>query len=338
MTKPVTSVAVMQLVERGRVKFDAPASTYLPELSKLQVLEGFDDAGKPKLRPAKSSPTVRQLLSHTSGFGYELFNPLLQRYVAAGAVPSAQRGDDGFLLAPLLFDPGTRFEYGISTDWLGWLIEKVSGQDLETYFREQIFQPLAMNDTFFNVPAGKQPRLVAIHARQGDALVQAPPQPLRPAQFFSGGGGLFSTPKDYLKFARMLLGGGKLGGKQILRPQTVAEMSRNQIGGFELPEFRSLAPRLANDPIRVPGSMNKFGLGFGITAQKVAGGRSAGAYGWAGIFNAFFWVDPQRKICAVLMMSVLPFSDEVINSVVEQFERAVYAASSSPQDSRGRAN
>jgi CubicO group peptidase (beta-lactamase class C family) len=325
MTKPVTSVAVMQLVERGLVKLDAPASTYLPELAKLQVLEGFDDAGKPKLRPAKSVPTVRQLLSHTAGFGYEYFHPLLKQYAAMGGMPSAGRGDDGFLQAPLLFDPGTRFAYGINTDWLGRLVEKVSGQSLEIYFREHIFKPLDMHDTFFNVPAEKHSRLVALHVRQGDAFVQAPPQPLKPVEFFSGGGGLYSTPADYMKFARMLLGGGKLGGKQILRPATVAEMSRNQIGGIAMPEFRSLAPQLAKDPIRIPGSMDRFGLGFGITSPAVEGGRAAGSFGWAGIFNTYFWIDPQRKTCAVIMFQLLPFSDDAALSVVEQFERAVYA-------------
>jgi len=326
MTKPVTSVAVMQLVERGLVKLDAPVSAYFPELSKLRVLEGFDDAGRPNLRAAKSAPTVRQLLSHTSGFGYEFFNPLLQRYAATGAVPSAAQGDDGFLKAPLLVDPGTRFEYGISTDWLGKLVEKVSGQTLEAYFREHIFQPLGMHDTFFDVPAGKQSRLVALHTRQGDGFAQAPPQPVTPAKFYSGGGGLHSTAIDYVKFARMLLLGGTLNGKQVLKPETIAEMSRNQIGAIELTPMRSLAPQFAKDPIRIPGSMTKFGLGFGITAQPVPGGRSTGSFAWAGIFNTFFWIDPQQKVCAVLMMQVLPFTDDAPYSVAEEFERAVYAS------------
>src|SRR5438034_147833 len=209
MTKPITSVAVMQLVESGRVKLDEPAATYLPELSQVQVLEEFDaSTGKAKLRPPKAPPTVRQLLSHTSGFAYEFFDAQLHAYVATGAVPSASRGDDGFLKAPLLFDPGSRWEYGISSDWLGKLVEKVSGQTLEDYFRQHIFQPLGMTDTFFSVPSEKQARVVALHQRQDDgSFLQAPPQPFRSVQFFSGGGGLYSTAGDYLKFARMLLGG-----------------------------------------------------------------------------------------------------------------------------------
>ncbi len=259
MTKPITSVAVMQLVESGRVKLDEPAATYLPELSHVQVLEEFDaSTGKAKLRPPKTIPTVRQLLSHTSGFAYEFFDPELQRYVATGAVPSARQGDDGFLKAPLLFDPGTRWEYGISTDWLGKLVEKVSGQTLEDYFRVHIFQPLGMTDTFFDVPPEKQVRVVALHQRQEDgSFVEPPPQPFKPVRFFSGGGGLYSTASDYLKFACMLLGGGQSGNKRIVRSETVDQMSRNQIGDLTLVQMRSLIPQFAKDPIRIPGSLDK---------------------------------------------------------------------------------
>lgn len=327
MTKPITSVAVMQLVESGRVKLDEPAATYLPELSQVQVLEEFDaSTGKAKLRPPKAPPTVRQLLSHTSGFVYEFFDPQMHAYAATGAVLSASLGDDGFLKAPLLFDPGSRWEYGISTDWLGKLVEKVSGQTLEDYFRQHVFQPLGMTDTFFDVPPEKQARVVALHAHREDgSFLEPPPQPFKPARFFSGGGGLYSTASDYLKFERMLLGGGKLGNKRILQSETVDQMSRNQIGDLMLVELRSLAPQFARDPIRIPGSLDKFGLGFGINTKAIEGGRSRGSLAWAGIYNTFFWIDPPRKSCAVIMMQTLPFSDDAANSVVEHFERAVYA-------------
>ena len=254
MTKPITSVAVMQLVESGRVKLDEPAATYLPELSHVQVLEGFDaSTGKAKLRPPKTIPTVRQLLSHTSGFAYEFFDPELHGYVATGAVPSLFQGDDGgFLKAPLLFDPGSRWEYGISTDWLGKLVEKVSGQTLEGYFRQHIFQPLGMTDTFFDVSPEKQARVVAVHQRQEDgSFLELSAEPFKPVRFFSGGGGLYSTASDYLKFARMLLDGGKLGNKRILQSATVDQMSRNQIGDLMLVELRSSVPQFAKDPSRI---------------------------------------------------------------------------------------
>ena len=329
MTKPVTSVAVMQLVESGRVKLDEPAATYLPELAHIQVLEGFDaGTGKARLRPPRTPPTVRQLLTHTSGFVYEIFDPDMQRYVAGGAVPSISQGDDGFLKAPLMFYPGTRWEYGISTDWLGKLVEKVSGQTLAAYFRRHIFKPLGMNDTFFDVPPKKQARVVGLEQRQPDgSLTEVPPQPFKPVRFFSGGGGLYSTAGDYMKFERMVLNGGRAGHARILRPETIEQMSRNQIGDLHLVVLRSMMPQTAQNPIRIPGSLDKFGLGFAINSQPVEGGRSAGSLSWGGIYNTYFWIDPARKTCAVLLMQILPFSDDAAYSVAEQFERAVYAGS-----------
>jgi CubicO group peptidase (beta-lactamase class C family) len=327
MTKPITSVAVMQLVESGKLKLDEPVVTYLPELSQVQVLEEFDAGTKTaKLRAPKAPPTVRQLLTHTSGFGYEFFDAKLGGYVATGAVPSMARGDDGFLKAPMLFDPGSQWEYGISTDMLGRLVEKVTGQTLEHYFREHIFQPLGMTDTFFNVPPEKAERVVALHQRQDDgSLVEPPPQPLQPVKFFSGGGGLHSTASDYVRLARMLLGGGKLGNKRILKSESVAQMSRNQIGDLALVEMKSLAPQFAKNPIRIPGGLDKFGLGLAINTKAVEGGRSSGSLAWAGIYNTYFWIDPPRKTCAVILMQILPFSDDAAVSTVEKFERAVYA-------------
>ena len=325
MTKAITSVAVMQLVESGRVKLDEPAWTYLPELSEVQVLERFDPTGKPILRTPRSIPTVRQLLTHTSGFVYEFFDEDLHRYTVSGAVPSFNDGGDGFLKAPLRFDPGSRWEYGIGIDWLGRLVEKVSGQSLEAYFRKHICQPLGMKDTFFDVPPEKQPRVVAIQHRQNDgSLVEPPQQPLKPSRFFSGGAGLYSTASDYITFERMLLDGGKVGSKRILKSETIEEMSRNQIGDLNLVDLRSSMPEVAKDPVRIQG-LDKFGLGFAINTKPFEGGRSAGSLTWAGIYSTFFWIDPSRKTCAVLMLQILPFGDDITNTVVAQFERAVYA-------------
>ncbi|MBV9340544.1 MAG: beta-lactamase family protein, partial [Acidobacteria bacterium] len=232
MVKPVTSVAVMQLVETGRVKLDEPAATYLPELSCVQVLEEFEpETGRVKLRPPHSPPTIRQLLSHTSGFAYQSFDPRLHAYLATIAGSNSGHADDLSLKTPLMFDPGTRWEYGISSDWLGKLIEKMSGETLAKYFGEHIFQPLAMNDTFYDVPRDKQARVVvAFKHEQDGGFREIPPQPFEPVRVYSGGGGLYSTAGDYLKFERMLLAGGELGGQRILKSQTVEEMSRNQIG------------------------------------------------------------------------------------------------------------
>ena len=325
MTKTVTSVALMQLVERGKVKLDEPASTYAPELAKVQVLDGFDESGKPKLRPPKSAITVRQLLTHTSGFAYEFLDAKLARYVATGAVPSVMGGGDAWVNAPLMFDPGTQWEYGINIDWIGKIVEKVSGRSLEDYFRENIFAPLGMTDSFFNVPPEKQRRVVTVHQRNADGTLAEAPNQFQPVTFFSGGGGLYSTAGDFLKFARMLLGEGKLGNARLLQPQTVAMMRRNQIGDLSLVELKSQIPQLFRTGGTLPGSLDKFGFGFAINTRAVPDGRAAGSMAWAGIFNTFYWIDPERKTTAVLMMQLLPFLDEMPQKVLEDFERAVYA-------------
>lgn len=325
MTKTVTSVALMQLVERGKVKLDEPASTYVPELATVQVLDGFDENGKPKLRPPKSAITVRQLLTHTSGFAYEFLDAKLARYVASGGMPSMMGGGESFLHAPLMFDPGTGWEYGISIDWAGKIVEKVSGRSLEDYFQENIFKPLGMSDSFFNVPPEKQARVVTVHQRNPDGTLTEQPNQFKAVTFFSGGGGLYSTAADYLKFTRMLLKEGKLGNARVLQPQTVATMRRNQIGDLQLVELKSQIPQLATN-LTLPGQLDKFGFGFAISTKGIPDGRAAGSIAWAGIFNTFYWIDPQRKTTAVLMMQTLPFLDQATRNVLVDFERAVYTS------------
>ncbi|MBI5280124.1 MAG: beta-lactamase family protein [Candidatus Solibacter usitatus] len=318
MTKPVTSVAVMQLVEQGKVKLDEPASTYVPELGKVQVLDNG------KLRPPKSAVTVRQLLTHTSGFAYEFMNAPLMEFVKKGGAPSLMAGGDAFLKQPLMFDPGTAWEYGISIDWLGRLVERVSGQDLEQYFRRNIFEPLGMEDSFFNVPEAKQPRRAAASQRMKDgSLVPQTRQPAKRDGFFSGGGGLSSTAADYMKFARALMAGGQLGQERILTAGSVAMMGQNQIAGLTIKPFTSLLPQLATDGAALPGGLDKFGLGFALNSQK-AGGRGVNTMAWAGIFNTFFWIDTENQICAVLMSQMSPGLDDGPRRLLEDFDRAVY--------------
>jgi CubicO group peptidase (beta-lactamase class C family) len=320
MTKPVTSVAVMQLVEAGKVKLDEPAATYLPELGAVQVLE------RGTLRAPKGQVTVRMLLSHTSGFAYEFLNRDLHEYVAKGRTPSVMAGGDAFLEAPLLFDPGARWEYGINTDWLGKLVEKVSGQTLEAYFKEHVFAPLGMADTCFDVPPDKRPRLVAQFQRQDDGkLAEQPSPPRKPVEFFSGGGGLFSTAEDYLTFTRAIMGGGQLGRARILTAESVALMGQNQLGELELRLPQSVVPQLAKPGAVMPGSLDKFGLGFALNTRPIAKGRGANTLSWAGIYNTFFWIDRDKKVCAVLMTQVLPFLDDGPRALLEDFDRAVYA-------------
>lgn len=320
MTKPVTSVAVMQLVEGGRVDLDAPASTYLPELRDVRVIDGGAE------RPPKTAVTVRHLLTHTSGFGYEFMNRDLADLVAKKKIASAMAGGDAFLQAPLLFDPGTQWEYGISTDWLGKLVERVSGQTLEAYFLDKIFRPLGMADSYFVVPADKRSRLAPQFQRTADGnLVEQPRQPQKSDGFFSGGGGLFSTAPDYLRFLRALLAGGQLDGQRILSDTSVVMMGRNQIGDLSIRPLPSLIPQVITDRAALPGAPDKFGLGFALNSTTAGTARGANTMSWAGAINTFFWIDREKQIAAVVFSQMLPFLDADVKKVLDDFDRAVYA-------------
>jgi CubicO group peptidase (beta-lactamase class C family) len=320
MTKPVTSVAVMQLIEAGKVSLDEAASAYIPEIAKIQVLEDGN------LRAPRDPVTVRHLLTHTAGFSYEFMSPEIADQVKKGKAPSMFAGGDAFLNAPLLFDPGQRWEYGINTDWLGRLVETVSGRKLDEYFRANIFDPLGMSDTYFHVPDGKRARIAKRYQRKPDgSLAEAPIPPLGGGTFLSGGGGLFSTGPDYIRFIRSILNGGELDGRRILKAETVALMGQNHIGGLTLRPFRSLAPEFATDGATMPGQLDAFGLGFALNRKAVENGRGANTMSWGGIFNTLFWIDREKKVCAVIMTQMSPGLEKGPRTLMEDFDRTVYA-------------
>jgi len=327
MTKAVTSVAAMQLVEQGKLDLERPIGDVLPELAAPQVLEGFDDAGAPRLRPAKRPITLRHLLTHTAGFGYETWDTDLVRYVKAGGAPSTSTGKLASLRLPLVFDPGERWEYGINIDWAGRAVEAVSGQPLEVYFREHIFAPLGMSDTAYAISSAQQSRLVAVHQRKVDDSLEpvaAPDPPWR--EFWSGGGGLSSTGHDYLVFLQMLLGHGRINGTQLLSPETVALMGRDQIGEINAGILKTAMPQRSNDVDFFPGIPCKWGLGYMINTQPGPNGRSANSLTWAGIYNTYYWLDPQKRVAGVIMMQILPFADHKAVKLYGEFESAVYDA------------
>jgi methyl acetate hydrolase len=320
MTKPITSVAVMQLVEAGKIKLDEPAATYVPELGAVRVLDNGT------MRPPKTPVTIRHLLTHTAGFGYEFSRKELMNLVAQKQLASMMTGGDAFLQAPLLFDPGTRWEYGINTDWLGRVVERVSGRSLEAYFRANIFDPLGMPDSYFNVPADKQARVVPISARRPDGgLDEQPRQPAAPVQFFSGGGGLYSTAPDYLRFVRAMMAGGQLDGRRILSARSVAEMRKNQIGELMLRPIASILPQFVVDGSTLPGALDKFGLGFGLNTTTTGTKRGAYSMSWAGVYNTIFWIDIENQIGAVLLTQLRPGGDPAARKLLDDFDRAVYA-------------
>jgi CubicO group peptidase (beta-lactamase class C family) len=321
MTKAVTSVATMQLYEQGRFALDDPAEKYLPELAGLMIFESFDaSTGAYAVRPATKKVTIRHLFAHTSGLGYWFTSPIVRDF--------KPRDGEKYAAGPLLFEPGTDWMYGTGVDWLGRLVERLSGRNLEEYFRERIFAPLGMADTFYNVPDDRQGRLVTVHRRPGGrgdaALIEQPNQPQRPATVFNGGGGLSSTAGDYIRFERMILNGGALDGARIISAETVGLMSRNQIGEIGVPAVKTAQPDASMDFSFVDDRNDRFGLGFLITTRHVDGKRSAGSLSWAGINNTYFWIDPARGIAGVILMQLLPFADTKALAIYDTFERGVY--------------
>jgi methyl acetate hydrolase len=321
MTKPVTSVALLQLVEQGRVGLDDPAEKYLPELAGLKVVESFDAAtGAYRLRPASRPPTVRHFLTHTSGLAYPFTSAIWRDF-------KPHDGETYPFGGPLLFDPGERWHYSTSIDVVGRLVEVVSGEKLEDYFHQHIFTPLKMNDTSYNVPEVKGPRLVAQQQRAGERMdgdiELQKPQPGLTVPAPIGGGGLASTANDYGRFMRMMLNGGELDGVRVLKAETVTLMGQNQIGAISVPALKSAMPRSADFTFIADGR-DKWGFGFLITTDQVPGKRSPGSLSWGGINNTFFWIDPTRGIAGVIMMQYLPFADAKALAVYDTFERGAY--------------
>ncbi len=318
MTKAVTSVALMQLVAEGRVALDDPAEKYFPALAHPMVFESFDAATHAYLlRPARTAITVRHLLTHTSGLGYPFTSAILRDF-------KPKEGEQ-YPAGPLLFEPGTQWLYGTGIDWAGRLVEKLSGRTLEEYFRERIFAPLGMADTFFSVPEEKWARVVNVHDRLPNGSFQERARPaLTPVTTYNGGGGLYSTAGDYIRFLRMLLNGGELDGEKILSKDAVAQMSQNHIGAVNVRALQSALPLQSADFTFVADGHDKWGIGFLITTDHVAGKRSAGSMSWGGINNTYFWWDPTRGVAGVILMQFYPFADPKALGVYDAFERGVY--------------
>jgi CubicO group peptidase (beta-lactamase class C family) len=320
MTKPVTSVAIMMLFEEGKLKLDDPVSKFLPGFDNLQVITKFNEKDATyETRPAKRPMTIRHLLTHTSGIGYGFANPIEYR------LTEATKKDEWEL--PLLNDPGDKWNYGPNTALLGKIVEKITGESLETCFQKRIFQPLGMADTSYAVLAAKQSR-VATKYTLIYGLLQAQPTrkiPSTPTPPFHGDGGLYSTAQDYGKFMQMLLNGGHLGPARILSESSVKMMGENNIGSIFV-ELQPGADSQLTKPFPLGADHDKFGLGFQIASgdPQYARFRSPGSISWAGLFNTEFWIDPVKHIGVVMMMQVLPFYDDGALRTLRDFEELVY--------------
>jgi methyl acetate hydrolase len=326
MTKAITAAAAMQLVEQGKLSLDAPIGKVLPDLAAPQVLEGFDANGEPRLRPAKRAITLRHLMTHTAGFCYNMWNGDMVQYLEKTGLPAVTTCKNDALKTPLMTDPGTRWEYGINIDFVGKAIEAVSGKRLDAYLRDHLFTPLGMTDTGFKIGESQRKRLVAMHGRGPDgSLAPIPFELEQDPEFYMGGGGLYGTAGDYIKFTQMILNKGRGNGNQVLKPETVTMMGQNHIGELTMTKMTSAVAFATNDVDLYPGMVKKWGLSFLITTAKTQEGRSPGSLAWAGLANTYFWIDPVRDVAGVILMQVLPFVDQKCLEAYAGFERGVYA-------------
>jgi methyl acetate hydrolase len=326
MTKAVTSAGAMQLVEQGKLSLDEPIGKLLPDLAAVQVLDGFDAKGEPQLRPAKKPITLRQLMTHTAGFAYDMWDGNLGKYLEKTGTPGIITCLNAALKTPIMTDPGTRWEYGTNIDFVGKAVEAASGQKLDAYLRDNMFAPLGMSDTAFKISDNMRKRLVGMHARGEDGTLAAIPFELEQnPEFHMGGGGLYSTAADYIKFCQMILNKGKGNGNQVLKAETVATMGQNHIGELTVGKMTTALPVYTNDVDLYPDIVKKWGLSFLINTAKTPEGRSAGSLAWAGLANTYYWIDPSRDVCGVILTQLLPFADKHSLEAFAGFEKGIYA-------------
>lgn len=316
MTKAIASAAALQLVERGLIGLDDPLNTLMPEMASIPILteEGA-------LYTSEAPITLRHLLTHTSGFGYEFTSERLANFK-----PETWEYED----QPRLFEPGARWHYGTSTDWVGKVVEKVSGQDLEAYLREHITGPLQMNSTWFNVPDHLSENIVSWGTRDSTGFSEYPRIPQELETTFSAGGGLFSSPKDYLTFLKCLLNNGKFDKGQILKAESVALMFENQLPtgmrlDHNLPE-EGLPPAVG----QFPDESDAYSLAWAIEMSPDEAVRAKGAGYWAGIANSYYSLDPGRGVAVVYFTQFLPFNDKESYDFYRLYEKEVYSAVGTP--------
>jgi methyl acetate hydrolase len=324
MTKAVAALAAMMLVDRGQLDIETEVEKILPEFSRIQVLEGFDD-DVPVLRAPGSRCTVRQLLTHTSGFMYETINPDLLKYLAVTGKPAIMDGPIEGLFYPMIADPGTRWSYGIGMDWVGRIIEAIDGRRIDVFCQEEIFGPLGLKNTVFEIDDEHKEHLAQVSVRlpHGPFLPIEFGPPVKP-DFYSMGGGLYSTASDYANFLRLFLNGGALNGVRLINEKTLDWMLENHIGDLQVTTLTNAVGAVGLVVDLLPGTRKTHSLGFMRTEEDREGMRGAGSQGWCGVLNTHYWFDRKTDVAAVYMTQMLPLGDPRFQARLEEFERAVY--------------
>ncbi len=322
MTKLVTTVAALQMVEQGKLTLESSVQDILPELPPRQVLQGVDDQGQPILRPVQGAIQLRHLLTHTSGFSYDTWNKTLLTYAQQQDIPRIGTCKLKALDLPMLADPGKRWEYGMSVDYAGRMVERVSGLSLEEYFQQHIFAPLGISDLGFLLRPDQRARLASMHHRQPDGSLEVmqhevPQEP----EFFMGGGGLYGTMPDYARFLGLFL----QGGQGVLRPETLELMFTNQIGELNANGFPAGVSPATGERRYFPGRRWKWGYGLALNPESSAQGRAPLSGTWGGRCNCYYWVDRTRGIAGAVMAQVMPFPDPQVLDAFYAFEQAVYS-------------
>ncbi|MCB1353842.1 MAG: beta-lactamase family protein [Rhodobacteraceae bacterium] len=326
-TKAITATAALQLVEEGKLDLDAPASTYAPDIGKLKVIEGFDAAGEPILREPKRPVTTKHLLLHTGGFGYDFFSETYNRLAQEKGQPSVITASKASLMTPLQFDPGDRWEYGTNIDWCGQVVEGITGKRLGEVFQTRIFEPLGIEDMTFELNDGLRARLAGMHARGADGSLtpmdfELPDTP----EIHMGGHGLYGTVGDYMRFIRMWLNDGMGENGRVLKPETVAMAEKNHLGDKKICMLPGVIPSLSNDAEFFPGQSKSWSYSFMVNDEEAPTGRPAGALGWAGLANLFYWIDRHNGYGGFWATQILPFGDPVSFTGYMEFETAFYAS------------
>lgn len=324
-TKAITATAALQLVEEGQLDLDRPASEYAPEIGELQVIEGFEDDGAPRLRAPKSIPTTRQLLTHTGGFGYDFFDEVYSRLADEQGQPSVITATKAALTTPLLFDPGERWQYGTNLDWVGQVVERLRGKRLGEVFEERIFEPLGIENMSFVLREDFRPRLAEMHARNADGSLTPMDFELpSPPEVDFGGHGLYGTVGDYMTFIRMWLNDGAGEHGRVLKQETVEMAVQNHLGDLPVTMLPGVIPSLSNDAEFFPGQSKSWSLPFMINNEQAPTGRPAGSLGWAGLANLFYWIDRKNGYGGYWATQILPFGDPTSFTKYMDFETALY--------------